>query len=112
MKLSLHPAPQLPYPCDGHPRRRGLCDLRVGGFDRSHIHYAQSNLALRAYVPLLVRSPSGNRPHVSLSAALPAAFASWGIPPTSYMRLAPAANISSPAHEVGYFVPDARFPSS
>ena len=48
------------------------------------IHYAQAKQAWHSG-PIdryLFRSPSSHRPHVSLSGALPPAFASWGILPS------------------------------
>jgi hypothetical protein len=45
---------------------------------RSSLHAVVSPLVTACY-PYWSRTPSGDRPHVSLSWALPQAFASWGI---------------------------------
>ena len=98
MRLSPHTAPQSPYPCHGRSRTTGSlgsggswlsASLRTarraghhasspGGRMRSSIHAAVSPLVTASY-PYWSRAPSGDRPHVSLSSALPEAFASWGI---------------------------------
>jgi len=98
MRLSPHTAPQSPYPCHGRSRTTG--SLGSGGSwlsasshatcvaghhpsspsgrMRSSIHAVVSPLVTACY-PYWSRAPSGDRPHVSLSWALPQAFASWGI---------------------------------
>jgi hypothetical protein len=98
MRLSPHTAPQSPYPCHGRSRTTGSldsggswlsaslrADRRAGhrpsspsGRMRSSIHAVVSPLVTACY-PYWSRTPSGDRPHVSLSWALPQAFASWGI---------------------------------
>ena len=98
MRLSPHTAPQSPYPYHGRSRTTGSlgsggswlsASLRAariaghhpsspGGRMRSSIHAAVSPLVTASY-PYWSRAPSGDRPHVSLSWALPQAFASWGI---------------------------------
>ena len=98
MRLSLHTAPQSPYPCHGRSRTTGslgsggswlsaslYAARRVGhhpsapgGRMRSSIHAVVSPLVMASY-PYWSRTPSSDRPHVSLSWALPQAFASWGI---------------------------------
>ena len=98
MRLSPHTAPQSPYPCHGRSRTTGSlgsggswlsASLRAarrvghhpnapGGRMRSSIHAVVSPLVMASY-PYWSRTPSGDRPHVSLSWALPQAFASWGI---------------------------------
>ena len=55
---------------------------------RSSIHAAVSPLVMASY-PYWSRTPSGDRPHVSLSWALLQAFASSGILLSSSIRLAP-----------------------
>ena len=98
MRLSPHTAPQSPYPCHGRSRTMG--SLGSGGSwlsaslhaigstghhprapsgrMRSSVHAVVSPLVTACY-PYWSRTPSGDRPHVSLSWALPQAFASWGI---------------------------------
>src|SRR5215212_270743 len=98
MRLSPHTAPQSPYPCHGRSRTTGslgsggswlAASLRTArraghhpscpsGRMRSSIHAVVSPLVTACY-PYWSRTPSGDRPHVSLSRALPQAFASWGI---------------------------------
>ena len=98
MRLSPHTAPQSPYPCHGRSRTTGslgpggswlsasLRATRVAGHHaspssdrmRSSLHAAVSPLVTACY-PYWSRTPSGDRPHVSLSRTLPRAFASWGI---------------------------------
>src|SRR3954469_1951889 len=98
MRLSPHTAPQSPYPCHGRSRTTGslgsggswlsasLHAAHVAGHHasapsgrmRSSLHAVVSPLVTACY-PYRSRTPSGDRPHVSLSWALPQAFASWGI---------------------------------
>jgi hypothetical protein len=98
MRLSPHTAPQSPYPCHGRSRTTGslgpggswlaasLHAARIAGHHpsapsgrmRSSIHAVVSPLVMACY-PYWSRTPSGDRPHVSISWALPQAFASWGI---------------------------------
>jgi hypothetical protein len=98
MRLSPHTAPQSPYPCHGRSRPKGslgsggswllasLSATRIAGHHassssdrlRSSVHAVVSPLVTACYL-YWSRTPSGDRPHVSLSWALPLAFASWGI---------------------------------
>jgi hypothetical protein len=98
MRLSPHTAPRSPYPCHGRSRTTGslgsggswlsasLRAARIAGHHasapsggmRSSLHAVVSPLVTACY-PYWSRTPSGDRPHVSLSWALPQAFASWGI---------------------------------
>jgi hypothetical protein len=97
MRLSPHTAPQSPYPCHGRSRTMGslgsggswlsasLRAARIAGHHasapsggmRSSLHAVVSPLVTACY-PYWSRTPSGDRPHVSLSWALPQALASWG----------------------------------
>src|SRR5690349_17090019 len=98
MRLSPHTAPQSPYPCHGRSRTTGSLGpggswlsasasaARVAGHHassrsgrrRSSIHAVVSPLVTASYL-YWSRTPSGDRPHVSVSRALPRALASWGI---------------------------------
>ncbi len=63
------------------PHHWTLCGLTLRSSDRQQRPYPCSRTAAppKASSLLLVRLPSDDRPHVSLSWALPQAFASWGI---------------------------------
>ena len=98
MRLSPHTAPQSPYPCHGRSRTTGSlgsgrswlsASLHAMGSTghhprapsdrmRSSLHAVVSPLVTASY-PYWSRTPSGDRPHVSVSWALPQALASWGI---------------------------------
>lgn len=87
VRLSPPTAPQPMGCCHQHHNCCGLVNVPVEleNLLRSSVHPQASAIRLKLRKPFNLTI---DRPHVSVSLALPRALASWGIPPTDGLRLA------------------------